>query len=126
MRSRKPPCSRKSCGFAALEEVFFAGARCLDHLVDRPVASAEELVCEMKGEVIDDFRLLKGKQGLVISSRRNQPQLVRVALVPPFLPISPMKCHKTSLGFTASVKGTLSGRSHQVKEKEPYPLSALA
>ena len=55
-------------GFAAFQDVLFAGARGLDHLVHGAVALAEILVRETEGEVVDDFGFLVGEEGLVITA----------------------------------------------------------
>lgn len=58
-------------GLAALEEVLFAGAGGLDHLVYGAVALEEELVGEAEGDVEDDLGLVEGVKGLVIAARGN-------------------------------------------------------
>ena len=57
---------------AALQDVLFAGAGRLDHLVNGAVAFGEELVREAEGDVIDNLGFLEGEESLVIAARWKQ------------------------------------------------------
>ena len=62
---------RRRCGFAAFQDVLFARPSGLNHLIDGAITSAEILVGKAKGDVVDDFGLLEGKQGLVVTTWRD-------------------------------------------------------
>lgn len=57
-----------SRGFAAFRDVLLAGSCGLDHLVDGAVASREEAVAEVVGEVVDDLGFLKGDEVVVVTA----------------------------------------------------------
>lgn len=56
-------------GFAAFEDVLFAGTGSLDHLVDGSVGFGEVLLCEVVGEVVDDFRFAVREKFPVVAVR---------------------------------------------------------
>src|SRR5207249_3037081 len=57
---------------AALEDVLFAGAGGLDHLVDSAVALGEEFVRKAEGEVVDNLGFFEGEESLVVASAREE------------------------------------------------------
>ncbi len=92
-------------GLAAFEDVLFPGARRLNHLVYRAVASGEILVREAEGEVINDLSFLVGEQCLVIATRRDDRPVRRALMgvmgsmcpIAPMLPILPIVFHSSAL-----------------------------
>lgn len=56
-------------GFAAFYDVLFAGTGGLDHLVDGAVGFGEVLLCEVIGEVVDDFGFAVGEKFPVVAVR---------------------------------------------------------
>ena len=89
---------RRHSGFAPFQDVLFPGAGGLDHLIDSSIASGEILVGKAKGDVVDNFRFLEGKQRLIISARRQQTLRLRGMMgslgtrriMLPLLPIIPI------------------------------------
>lgn len=59
-------------GLAALDDVLFARARGLDHLVGGAVALGKEAVTEAKGDLVDDGGLLVGEELPVVAARREK------------------------------------------------------
>ena len=54
-------------GLAAFEDVLFAGACRLHHLVDGAVFTGEEALAETVGEIVDDLGFLVGEQLTVVA-----------------------------------------------------------
>jgi hypothetical protein len=75
-------------GFAAFQDVFLAGARGLDHLVNGAVAFGEIFVGKAEGEVVDHLGFLEGVEPLAIAARRKQAvgQMGRMAIMGRILP----------------------------------------
>ena len=56
-------------GFATFENVLFAGSGGLDHLVDSAIGFGEVLLCEVIGEVVEDFGFAVGEKFPVVAVR---------------------------------------------------------
>lgn len=76
---------------AALDDVLFAGASGLNHLIEGAISALEKALAKMDGEVVNDLRLLVGEQLAVVTVWGEEASVHgRVCFIGPMGPMGPM------------------------------------